>query len=72
MSTTQTPELKSAIEFVLKNPGLYWLHSKTVPGHATAVVSHEGKIYQMKNDGELRPDGFNNYALFNGPLPFPK
>jgi hypothetical protein len=73
MSTTsQTPELKTAIEYVLKNPGLYWLASSTVKGEAVAVVSFRGKIFQMKNDGELTPDGFNNNALFNGPLPFPK
>jgi hypothetical protein len=72
MSTTKTPELKSAIDFVLKNQGLYWLHSSTVKGEAVPVVSFKGQIFQLKNDGELTPDGFNNNALFNGPLPFPK
>lgn len=72
MSTTQTPELKTAIDFVLKNPGLYWLHSTTVPGEAVPIVSFGGEIYQMKRDGILAPDRFNNNALFNGPLPFPK
>ena len=77
MSTTPDPapeqsqQLKDAIKFVQEHPGLYWLSNQAVPGQAIPCISMAGKIHQLKLDGELRPQYFENSALLSGPLPFP-
>lgn len=66
----QSVELKTALKFVQEHPGLYWFTDSAAPGQSVACVSINGHIHQLKMDGELRPQYFQNTALFSGPLPF--
>lgn len=69
MKSDLPPEIRAEIKAVMAVPGLYLLKDDTQPaGWLIPVVSMNGKIFAMKIDQELVPDGFTPTVSFKGPI----
>ncbi len=57
-----------SVAWMTRNPGVYICGDKLHRDVTVVIASYGGALYQMKLDGELKPDRFlPTFVLRNGP-----